>query len=556
MKNIECNMDFTTNYNFKVFREDKLIQEENTHNVILERVLTKRYKYSPSYNCYAFGTSLHVGNGSGTPSASDTALFNQQWTISTRDSLELVNIDDANNQITARYVFTIPATTSYVGTITECGLYGHFSNYTLYTHALVRDAEGNPISINKTDLDKVIITIDLTLTLGVTDPSIKIVPISKTPFRYALKFNDGSSALSNFHYFNCMCDVNSDTYRKQNDIIHLIQNPIGILQRGVELSGDSYGLSGTYAAMGMPRVNFKTILPADNVRQCTGRVAQNAYAAEKVGYVKAILLFGTFVIPLPNATYFPAYPLNGISVGVASANTTEMLCPLDHFVKDSEVIYKNGVALTRGVDYTVDSDNNHRGLVELTAGNDAIITGGVTTKESTLNSRLEIFRARAGTVSSSVDVAPTFIYAVSTDSPLFFDMQKEVTLNFLRVPAGQNFKYTLYYSENGTVYEQHATVTFTTAMTNRNFEFTPVTARYFKLEVVKADGSSVTSAASTSSSSVVSPDSYFALGYKTDGMIKFTSPLAEGDIITMDCMMDLPYKTDNNVIDYDFSISL
>lgn len=548
MTKISCKTMFTTNYNFKVIRDGNVIQEENTHNVILERALTKRYAYHPSYSCYAFGWTIVVGSGTGTPSATDTALFKKLWEIS-RTSLDLIEIDDTHNKVTARYVFTIPATSAYVGTITECGLQGYFSNSMMYTHALVRDAEGNPISINKTDLDKVIITVDLTLSIGVNDPDIKMIPISKTPFRYALADYATGDKYSNFHFFNCVCY--ETTFEKGIDLVELIQSPETVLRRGVAIQRSNYGLSGVYAH-GLPKINNKTIIAADNVRQCVGRIAQNAYPENCVCYVKAILLLGTFLIKLPNATYFPAYPLNNISVGVASEGMTEILCPLDHFVKDTDIIYKNGVPLTRNVDYTIDSDNNHRGLVELTAANDAIITGGLTTPIQ--DGYSEIFRVKSSAAYTGF-ITPYIIYAFSTDAPLFFDMQQIVPLNFLRVPIGQNFKYTLYYSEDGVSYELHATHTFV-AGEDYTFEFPIVTARYFKLEVTNANGSTATSSGSGSYTSAANPDRFFALGYKTDGMIKFTSPLAEGDIITMDCMMDLPYKTDNNVIDYDFSISL
>lgn len=551
MKNIACKVTFNTNYNFKVIRQGKLIQEENTHNVIMDKVWSQKNYYIPSHSCYAFGKQLVVGDGTGTPSGADSALFHQLWTVESQTPIKLVELNDETHTITARYVFELPANASYVGTITECGLRGYLYNSLLYTHALIRDAEGNPISINKTDLDRVIITIDITMILGVSDPDIEIVPMRYNAFRYALK----CGSYSNFDYLNCMTYDNS-TYSKRDDIIHFVQSPQAILQRGMASLADNYGFRNIYAFEGMPRVNNQTTIVDDNVRNCIGRVAQDAYAQGKVGYLKAIVIFGTFVIKLPNANYFPSYPLKNIEVGVAHDGDTELLCPLDHFVKDSEVIYKNGIALTRDVDYTVDSDNNHRGLVELTAANDAIITGGIPGPLHIAVADCELFRAKSSYTNTYATEYPESIVAFSTAAPLFFDMQKEVTLNFLRVPTDFNQMYKLYYSEDGEIYELHATHTFN-ATDGYVFEFIPVTARYFKLEVTTPTGGSINVGNSyIPETSVDAPEKFFALGYKTDGMIKFTTPLVEGDIITMDCMMDLPYKTFNNVIDYDFSISL
>ena len=82
--------------------------------------------------------SLCVGNGTDvTPTSTDTALKSQLWRINCDSSATSYHLRKSEDdiewcQLTNKY--TIPATASYVGTITECGLYGT-RNECLTTHA-------------------------------------------------------------------------------------------------------------------------------------------------------------------------------------------------------------------------------------------------------------------------------------------------------------------------------------------------------------------------------------------------------------------------------------
>lgn len=553
MNHIKGSIKFDTNYNFRVFRGDQLIQEENTHNVITNDALWNKKYLNGSYSYCVFGNQLKVGNGTGTPAATDTALFNTVWTIGA-ESINIIKVDDITNTITTRWVYTMPATSAYVGTITECGLWGYFNNQFLYTHALIKDAEGNAISINKTDLDKVIITVDISITISSEDPDILVCPISKSPFTNWMNV-DSQSKNASFYPFNC-CSF-SINYDKTN-ICHLIMSPVELMHRQTalqHLNVNQYGAN-VHSAEGLLANPANTIIESDNVRRCTGRISQAAYAPGHVAYVKGLMFLGTFIVPFPNERFLPAYNIEGIDVGVAVGGETEMLCPLDYFVKDSDKVYKNGVALTRGVDYTVDAYNNHRALIELAESNDAIITGGLNTGFYINRTYCRLFRPKLSYTSSASYTSYIYdICGISTDSPLYLDMQKDATVNFLRVPINSNYKYTISTSEDGIEYTEHATHTFTSDG-SYIWEFEPITARYFKLEIASASGGSVTHKPEVAYTSVEHPEYFYAMGFKTDGMIKFTSTLEAGDIITMDCSMDLPYKTENNVIDYDFSLSL
>ena len=62
----------------------------------------------------------------------------------------------------------------YVGeTITEVGISYYSSSNYLHTHALIKDSEGNPLSINKTELDVVVIYATVFITFETANTNLK-----------------------------------------------------------------------------------------------------------------------------------------------------------------------------------------------------------------------------------------------------------------------------------------------------------------------------------------------------------------------------------------------
>ena len=92
--------------------------------------------------------SIWFGDGSAEPSESDTALTHPLWTFSwnygniiSTERPELSQDGTWNILCTAK----IDATSAYVGTVSEIGLYITVgsSSMAMGTHALIKDAEGN-----------------------------------------------------------------------------------------------------------------------------------------------------------------------------------------------------------------------------------------------------------------------------------------------------------------------------------------------------------------------------------------------------------------------------
>ena len=99
----------------------------------------------------AFAQYIQYGTGSGTPSASDTSLFNRA------NAIAVTNVSTSVNHVTkliTRVVrIQLGLTTSNGITLTEVGLAAGSANGTLTTHAMLQDMNGNPITIAKTETD-------------------------------------------------------------------------------------------------------------------------------------------------------------------------------------------------------------------------------------------------------------------------------------------------------------------------------------------------------------------------------------------------------------------
>lgn len=124
---------------------------------------TKFWAYSPfQENSYYTMNRIHIGKGAGTPAFADQSLFSllTAYTVVTSTS----NYDSVNKVFSVTLGITISESELVGETITEIGC-GN-PNY-IFTHAMLKDMNGNPISIAKTNTD--IINVYATVFLHWTD---------------------------------------------------------------------------------------------------------------------------------------------------------------------------------------------------------------------------------------------------------------------------------------------------------------------------------------------------------------------------------------------------
>ena len=100
---------------------------------------------------------IQIGSGSGTPSPSDTGLFSYVGFADANSSYSLYDRIDTSREhegIWSRQFKRVIPNNQYVGsTITEIGLATGSSGNNIVTHAILKDMNGNPISIEHTATD-------------------------------------------------------------------------------------------------------------------------------------------------------------------------------------------------------------------------------------------------------------------------------------------------------------------------------------------------------------------------------------------------------------------
>lgn len=139
-------------------------------NIILDQM------YNRICNFSTYFVNIHFGTGSGTPTPDRTSLFNHLGTktATTEEIILALPVGSVTKGITL-------SPSEYVGsTITEVGIAFGSASTSLVTHAMIKDSEGNPLAIEKTDLDVVVIY--ATVFVSISDS--QFIKFAKTQFHY------------------------------------------------------------------------------------------------------------------------------------------------------------------------------------------------------------------------------------------------------------------------------------------------------------------------------------------------------------------------------------
>lgn len=123
----------------------KVKQKAQAENVVCNALWTRLLSPNTYFNYIFFGT------GNGTPSATDTALFTHLGYKSATSSSYTYKWDEGWVSLRRQCQLS---ESEYVGsTITEVGIGYGTSSSNLVTHAMLKDMNGNPITITKTSID-------------------------------------------------------------------------------------------------------------------------------------------------------------------------------------------------------------------------------------------------------------------------------------------------------------------------------------------------------------------------------------------------------------------
>jgi len=303
-----------------------LIKLNETKNVILnafKNCACGTYDGSGySNNTFLEVTGIAIGTGTGVPSASDTALFSKSFEIRGQTTKSKVLNERV---VTYTYSFSVPADSSHVGTFTEYGLLCYMSgNYYTCTHGLFKDAEGNPISITKTDLDEWIVSYVVTIT-----------------------YPDELMA--------CL-------WRSDSNGVRYYSGPAAYIAETMPMyhEDDTY----YYLNCKSPNAikNYLQVTPRYQFAEGRADISIDRIAANKYNdrFIFALMLIrysysaynGTTFALVELHKHMQIAELTDYIVGVGDDSTTAFNAPLPAWLKDTEKLYINGVLQTRGVDYT------------------------------------------------------------------------------------------------------------------------------------------------------------------------------------------------------------
>lgn len=176
-------------------------QKAFAENVVCDKI----YGYICSKGgSYGWNYSIACGDGTGTPSASDTALFNK--VCSAASTLYSRNWNPKTNVYTVTKKAVFDETVAVGKNLTEVGIFAS-NGTTLCTHAMLQDMNGNPISIAKTDTD--IINVYATVFCHFTVPNDSIRVFGAQQYRY-YNWNGGSrSTREAINIFNHVAGLES-----------------------------------------------------------------------------------------------------------------------------------------------------------------------------------------------------------------------------------------------------------------------------------------------------------------------------------------------------------
>ena len=499
---------------------------------------------------------LLVGKGTGTPSVDDTGLFdNLGWNMAlsfTRQGAVPTGYDE---QIHFSAKATYPDSATYTGTITEVGLGS--SSY-VCTHALVTNAEGHAITITKAATDILIITVDIFFRVVLPSKpnfNLKFFPIWGTSFINTLPAIPGRRiGLSN--RYAPIADGNLCRSHIRYDSQ---QTPFVQLQCTTNDAKDSVDENNH-------QIFPITLSSLNNVW----------YSADKnFGFAHSIVIKDYGVIPLPNAAICPNYNYNNIPIGTGDGTTTLFYTPVNEVV--SQKIYVNGVEQTSGVTF-VTFDVTKSPCWEKCIGAiydpysytttepfRPINTPGGAYAHVAMSTAVVPVPVETGHKDTTAWYGPSSkTYSQANYNgvyPIYYDAAG-ITCDHIRLGPG-NTGITVKCT-NDDIFDSSITPTWTTlvnnATGNTTIYFTRTTAKYWRLEdfITKGGHVAKSSVEQNWSDSVGIDSCAVVLGDSTVhdyGKVGVNFAVAPADraLITMDAILNLPYKSPDTNITFSYA---
>lgn len=501
------------------------------YNVILNTYFSNRLLGSPSSGSPLI--QIAVGNGSGTPAVTDTELFNQ---ISRKEPITLETsyayptsyivkqIKLEANELNGHTITEVGFMHTYTG-----GLGGGTRYYRPTTHAMLQDSEGNPIAILKTDTD--IVYINATFFVSYTPSGFGSNGIYPKPENnFLVRWLMGESAGNHRIRFSRF-PLESSSELEQNytaDKTYTFPNAGGDME--------------TY----QKDIGVITFLDTESNNQL----------------IKHFGVAGIGAFSFPNAEVFPDYPVNQLILGEGDGVTSQFNIKSPLIKSGSVRIYIDGEEMSSG--WTADTESNCFDRVEnyhtasMTVQDEGITFGDIDTRNPAFN--YDYGDPMAWWTCTDRTFYPSSC-TVSETTPIFIDFKKPKVCNRLRIrvtiPAARKEDLTIQYSHNNEVWQD---VTNLVDLSTQNYTFDEVSAQYWRVFVKGANNTIYNWTYYLYNSNLSEYQgqvfrSTFFLGRSVPGLM-FDEPVAAGKTITASYLLDHPYKTENNLLRFTYSIQL
>ena len=500
-------------------RTGKVKQTATAYNIILNRwfyCLTA--SGGISWECYHL-QNISFGTGSGTLDVTRTSMFSQLG-VKAATAVDTV-YDHPTSYVTKE--IRLEAEEYNGSTITEVGFQDSYSNNRyLVTHAFLKDSEGNQIAIAKTDSDVVIIrgTFYVTFTQGGFGTSGIYAPESENLIISCIFGNNNLPMNVRFSGFI------SDTPVK-----------MGARSHGTKTTTLANCTKNTAAwQLDYPVFTWSDV-------ECNGQT------------VKQIGMPGFAAISLPDSSIFTPISISHLSIGTGDGSTTEFDIGSPLFAPESEAIYVDGVALTRGTDYTVDPTNNMIDMrenywsAEFDALSDNVEFGNLKTRTMTGTPYYDPIAWWACT--NAYHYPSSCI--ISSTTPIWIDFGlardcNRMKFELVTVPSTQIDNVVIEYSSDN--------VGWTAVSATRSeqvWSFPLTSARYWRVYIPSYTWTYALQLSNLPvRDSQVTGTSFF-LGKVTPGLKFLTAPAA-GAAIQASFTLNYPYKTANNLLKFTASL--
>jgi hypothetical protein len=294
----------------------KLKQSLFAENIILDQMYTRLCARSSYFN------NIHYGTGTGTLSASRTSLFTHLGS-KTAEDVEIVKALPVSTY--KRKIVLNPG--DNVGAIlTEVGISFDANTGSLITHAMLRDMNGNIITLTKTALDVITIYATIYIKLTVSNSAMKLVTPSANQL---LAYLVGTGSLSTLKF-------------------HVGENPyIGDDNNSFPLhsSASLFSTTGLSLTSDVPNKKFTTNLKRLEISEGNGNIAEIGFG-ERIGDGAPS---GIWRMSFPATGIYAGLDLSGVTVATGDGIVSEFTLPSRNIDLSTLVVKKDGSTVS---DYT------------------------------------------------------------------------------------------------------------------------------------------------------------------------------------------------------------